>query len=217
MATKPPVEWVKVLSFGLGALAIAVPKLMDLSPDLTIGLTILGVVLVVTATVAIVGDWIRGRRSGSAVKLRILGANIMSNGGTDASQIALHVTATNDGIPTTLRDWTLDVTLQSEQTTIHADPLSLSLAPDLVYTNQVIRRSDAIDEKTRNATIISGGQAEGWVLFALRGADRVQIAQDDTSFILSATDIAGKRTTTTESVRVLAAIAKSEGTRSSPP
>jgi len=212
MATKPLLIGRKgVLLIGLGMLGVAMPKFIELSPDWAIIVALVGTSLVVLALVDMIGNLIRGRRTGSAVRLEIRDANIMGDTGVDSAQIALNVVAQNNGVPTTLRDWALEVALQGDQTTLRADYLSLSLAGDMVYTNQIIRHGDGLDEKTSNTRIISGGQATGRLLFALRGANRVQVARDDTSFVLSATDISGKKSTTTQSVGALAAIGKTEG------
>ena len=136
--------------------------------------------------------------------MKIRGANIFVPDYNKAATGILLLTAVrNDGNPTTLRDWALDVTLEGElprRAVFHRLGTDKAIRLRGPAGAAVIRSADGLQGQTENKELIAGGEAEGQLFFELPNTRKDDVVRETTRLVLSATDNRGTLARTVETI-----------------
>ena len=142
----------------------------------------------------------RSRRRSDAIPVLRLGfANgFTTNQGVppDHTLWALNATVANDGGPSTLQNWRIEVqttdgrTLRAPAYRVGAHGAFSLVGAGGGNDRIVIPTTDGLEEKTANDVVIHGGQKSGWLVFAVAGMtpEKLSLA---TRFTVSATGLLG--------------------------
>jgi hypothetical protein len=127
-----------------------------------------------------------------------------------STAIVLDVEVRNDGSPTVLRDWKLEVAVGGSSRRLavhdragHAHEVKVNY-PGSNQQETLRLREDALEGKIGNSPLVRGGEVGGVLLFHLANATRNDVAQNTTCFFLTAKDATGREVATEATVEVIA-------------